>query len=94
MKYQAVVFDLDGTLLDTLTDLWKQRERGLPGIRLCPQDQAPGAPGLGNGLENLLRKSLPQEDENKFQRVFQDFRAYYLKHCNEATQPYDGSRNC
>lgn len=90
MNYQAVVFDLDGTLLDTLTDLWNSVNEACREYGCAPRTRLQVRRALGNGLENLLRKSLPQEDENKFQRVFQDFRAYYLKHCNEATRPYDG----
>lgn len=46
---------------------------------------------LGNGLERLLRLSLPEDmEENRFQTAFQFFRGYYLKHCDEETRPYEG----
>ncbi len=94
-KYQAVVFDLDGTLLDTLTDLWNAvnvacRSRGYP-TRTRLQVRR----DLGNGLQRLLKLSLPKDvEENQFRSLFQAFRQYYLTHCNEATHPYGGSQNC
>ncbi|WP_416182187.1 HAD family hydrolase [Acidaminococcus timonensis] len=90
-KYQAVVFDLDGTLLDTLTDLWNAvnvacRSRGYP-TRTRLQVRR----DLGNGLQRLLKLSLPKDvEENQFRSLFQAFRQYYLTHCNEATHPYGG----
>lgn len=90
-KYQAVVFDLDGTLLDTLTDLWNAvnvacRSGGYP-TRTRLQVRR----DLGNGLQRLLKLSLPKDvEENQFRSLFQAFRQYYLTHCNEATHPYGG----
>lgn len=90
-KYQAVVFDLDGTLLDTLTDLWNAvnvacKSKGFP-----PRTRLQVRRDLGNGLQRLLKLSLPKDvDENRFKCIFQAFRQYYLNHCNEATHPYEG----
>lgn len=90
-NYQAVVFDLDGTLLDTLTDLWNAvnvacKSKGFP-----PRTRLQVRRALGNGLQQLLKLSLPKDvDENRFKCLFQSFRSYYLAHCNEATHPYDG----
>lgn len=90
-KYQAVVFDLDGTLLDTLTDLWNAvnvacKSKGFP-----PRTRLQVRRDLGNGLQRLLKLSLPKDvDENQFKCLFQSFRQYYLAHCNEETHPYAG----
>lgn len=91
MKYKAVVFDLDGTLLDTLTDLWNSVNAACREAGCAPRTRLQVRWALGNGLENLLHKSLPETmDLARFQRVFQDFRTYYLAHCNEETRPYRG----
>ena len=91
MKYKAVVFDLDGTLLDTLTDLWNSVNAACREAGCAPRTRLQVRRALGNGLENLLHKSLPETmDLARFQRVFQDFRTYYLAHCNEETRPYRG----
>lgn len=90
-NYQAVVFDLDGTLLDTLTDLWNAvnvacKSKGFP-----PRTRLQVRRDLGNGLQRLLKLSLPKDvDENQFKCLFPSFRSYYLAHCNEATHPYAG----
>ena len=57
MKYQAVVFDLDGTLLDTLTDLWNSVNEACREYGCAPRTRLQVRRALGNGLENLLRKS-------------------------------------
>ncbi|WP_297861954.1 HAD family hydrolase [uncultured Acidaminococcus sp.] len=91
MKYQAVIFDLDGTLLDTLTDLWNAVNAVCKKYGYPPRTRLQVRRALGNGLERLLWLSLPGDvEENRFQAAFQFFRGYYLKHCNEKTRPYEG----
>ena len=91
MKYQAVIFDLDGTLLDTLTDLWNAVNAACKKYGCAPRTRLQVRRALGNGLERLLRLSLPEDmEENRFQTAFQFFRGYYLKHCDEETRPYEG----
>ena len=90
-KYQAVVFDLDGTLLDTLTDLWNAVNAACKSKGFPPRTRLQVRRDLGNGLQRLLKLSLPKDvDENRFKCIFQAFRQYYLNHCNEATHPYEG----
>ncbi|RHK02327.1 HAD-IIIA family hydrolase [Acidaminococcus sp. AM05-11] len=89
-QYQAVIFDLDGTLLNTLTDLWQAvhyitEKYGYP--ERSPREVRAA---LGNGLEQLLRLSLPELTEPRFQALLGEFREYYVAHCNEATAPYPG----
>lgn len=91
MRYDAVVFDLDGTLLDTLEDLRSSvnhalrlhgfPERSLEEIRCF----------VGNGVRNLMRLAVPGgEEEPAFEAVFADFKAHYADHWCEVTRPYDG----
>ena len=91
MKYDAIIFDLDGTLLDTLRDLRVSvnyalalngyQERSLEEIRTF----------VGNGVRNLMTKALPGGQENPdFERIFSDFKAHYAVHFRDLTQPYDG----
>jgi phosphoglycolate phosphatase len=89
--YKAVIFDLDGTLLNTLTDLANAVNYVLTkyGYQAQPQKQIRAF--LGNGIERLCRLALPKGiSEREFQSVFQDFKAYYTDHCHIATKPYDG----
>ncbi len=85
----ALIFDLDGTLLDTLQDLTDAvnhvlRQRGLP-LRTKEEIRA----FVGNGAETLMRLALP-EGYPEFQAAFGEFRAYYGANCQVKTAPYGG----
>ncbi len=92
MPYHAVLFDLDGTLLDTLEDLADSTnaalaELGIPG-------HSPGAykQFVGDGLENLVRRALRQErpDESLLVRGIELTRQEYSRRWAEKTRPYSG----
>ena len=86
---KLVIFDLDGTILDTLTDLKTSvnytlklkgyQEKTLEEIKKF----------LGNGIEKLMRRSLPSDiDEKEFQECFHIFKAHYEKNLQNETKPY------
>ena len=88
---KAVIFDLDGTLLDTLDDLAATVNYvlGKYGYALRTKKQVRSA--LGNGLERLLRLSLPATiEETLFQKMLAEFKPYYFAHCNEKTGAFTG----
>ena len=91
MRYTTVLFDLDGTLMDTLEDLRDSvnhvissrgfPERSLDQIRMS----------LGNGARVLLASSLPEgEDTPGFDDILQEYSQYYLTHNMIKTKPYEG----
>ena len=88
---EAVIFDLDGTLLNTLYDLtdavnWALEKYGQP-TRSMEEVRS----FVGNGLRNLMLQAVPDGDENPvFEELFEFFREYYKNHCNIKTAPYDG----
>ncbi|MCD7708396.1 MAG: HAD family hydrolase [Clostridiales bacterium] len=88
---QAVVFDLDGTLLDTLVDLCEAVNFAL---RSCSQPEVSlnqVRQNVGNGIKNLVSHSLPDGEDNPcFDEVFSTFREYYDRHCLDHTVPYEG----
>ncbi len=91
MKYQALIFDLDGTLLDTLDDLWDSVNAVLAkyGYPLKTRDEVCAA--VGNGIAILIARVLPAGREDPaFDRVLADFKAYYGEHCEDKTAPYAG----
>lgn len=91
MKYEAVIFDLDGTLLDTLEDLkisvnYALNEFGMPSRTL---DEVRGF--VGNGISKLIEKSVPENtDKETCNAVTEVFKNYYSLHCNDNTLPYSG----
>lgn len=94
MKYTTIVFDCDGTLLDTLTDLrnavnYVLRAHDLP-ERSVPEVKA----ALGNGVAHLMRQSLPDSiSEAEFNTYLDEFKAYYGEHLQDYTAPYPGMLN-
>lgn len=93
MAYKVVIFDLDGTLLDTLADLGEAvnhalRKRGLP---LHGREEYRRM--VGHGIRNLVTQALPeteQEDEALIDACLADFKEYYTAHIDVHTRPYEG----
>lgn len=90
-KYSIYVFDLDGTLLDTLGDLaasvnYALRTHGMPehsieDVRCF----------VGNGVRKLMERAVPEGADNpQFEAAFATFRAYYMEHVQDTTRPYEG----
>lgn len=88
---KAVIFDLDGTLLNTLEDLRAAvndalRKRGLP-----PRSLEEVRMFVGNGIRQLMKRSLPEgASDEEIDAALSDFRCHYYQHLCDATQPYDG----
>ena len=91
LKYDAVIFDLDGTLLNTLDDLHAAvchalRQNGLP-ERTLPETRK----FVGNGIRLLIERAVPcGTDTPRTDAVFESFKKYYSEHCEDHTRPYDG----
>ena len=90
-KKAGILFDLDGTLLNTLEDLadavnYVLRQFG------CPEhDLQTVRTFVGNGVRNLLTKALPgKADDPDFEEVLKVFTDYYAQHSQDKTRPYDG----
>ncbi len=91
MKYDAVVFDLDGTLLDTLEDLRSSVNHALRLYGFPERTREEIRTFVGNGVRNLMLKAVPRgADEPRFEEVFAEFKAYYAEHWCEVTCPYAG----
>ena len=60
MKYQAVIFDLDGTLLDTLTDLWNAVNAACKKYGCAPRTRLQVRRALGNGLNGCCGSPYPK----------------------------------
>ncbi|HPG92025.1 MAG TPA: HAD-IA family hydrolase [Clostridia bacterium] len=89
---QAVIFDLDGTLIYTLDDLtdsinYTMIKYGYP-VYTVAQIQT----FVGNGLEKLTECALTCRPKN-FDEIFDCFKKHYSKHCNDKTRLYDGVKD-
>ena len=85
------IFDLDGTLLDTLEDLTSSVNYALQtnGYQTHSMDEVRMM--VGNGVGKLIQRALPQDtSEGKKTEVLSSFRNHYLKHSEDTTKPYDG----
>ncbi|MDD3580591.1 MAG: HAD family hydrolase [Desulfobacca sp.] len=92
MRYQAVIFDLDGTLLDTLADLAASMNYVLARFG-CPTHEVEAYKYfVGGGMENLARRALPEDrrDEATVAQSFAALMADYHQRWTEHTHPYPG----
>ena len=91
MRYKTVIFDLDGTLLDTLGDLSSSVNYALRQHGLSERSKADVRRFLGNGIRRLVEQSVPEgTSPSMTEEVFQTFRQYYLEHSLDETAPYEG----
>lgn len=91
MRYKTVIFDLDGTLLDTLGDLSSSVNYALHRHGLPERSKADVRRFLGNGIRRLVEQSVPEgTSPSMTEEVFQTFRQYYLEHSLDETAPYEG----
>ena len=90
-RYQAVLFDLDGTLLDTQNDLTDSVNVILEKYGFPLRDRKEIRRFLGNGSERLMKEALPKDiSEMDFAKYLKEYQAYYKAHMEEKTAPYEG----
>lgn len=91
MKYDLVVFDLDGTVLNTLDDLADACNAALSEAGFPTRDRDDVRRFIGNGVANLMRRACPEgTDEATVARALERFKALYMAHINDRTLPYPG----
>ena len=92
MSYSVVLFDLDGTLLDTLDDLHSSVNFVLQKYRLPIRTRDEVKVFIGNGIVKLMERSVGAGARSRVDltAVVADFKAHYGEHCREKTKPYDG----
>ena len=91
MAKKLAIFDLDGTILDTLQDLADAVNHALEQNGLPKRTLAEVRAFIGNGIHNLIERSVPEHTpEDVVENVFREFKAFYSIHCAEKTCPYAG----
>lgn len=89
-KYKAIIFDLDGTLLDTSEDLTNAVNFVLKKYNMTQRTKSEVTAFTGNGIYELVKKSIGYSiDNNKFDLMMNDFKEYYSLHGTDNTKPYD-----
>ena len=91
MAYKTVLFDMDGTLLDTLEDLCDSTNYVLRKLGHPERSLEETRRFVGNGAEKLIRRAMPVNTaEEEIQTALGMFRTYYEAHCKVKTKVYDG----
>jgi phosphoglycolate phosphatase len=92
MNFEAVIFDLDGTLLDTLADLADSMNSALRGLGYPEHDPEKYRYFVGDGMRNLARRVLPVDgqDENLVETVVKAMTTEYEQGWDVKTKPYSG----
>jgi phosphoglycolate phosphatase len=92
MPYQAVLFDLDGTLLDTLEDLADSANAALAEMGLPAHPIAAYKQFVGDGVENLVRRAMRMDvvDESSLARGLELTRREYARRWADKSRPYPG----
>ncbi len=91
MKYTTLVFDLDGTLLDTLDDIRDSVNHVLSAHGYPERSRQQIMSAVGNGSGYLMERSLPDGlDTAGFDAILEEYRTWYLEHNVIKTAPYEG----
>ncbi len=91
MMYRVALFDLDGTVLDTLDDLTAAVNYALEKEHFPTHTRERVCAYVGNGIGKLIERAVPTgTDSETTARVLDTFRTYYAAHCAVYTKPYAG----
>ncbi len=89
--FSTYIFDLDGTLLDTLSDLAAAVNYALRSHEMPEHSLDDVRRFVGNGVRKLMERAVPDGTENPdFDAAFATFRQYYMAHSLDTTRPYEG----
>ncbi len=87
----TIIFDLDGTLLNTLEDLTDSVNHAMRQFRLPEHTIGEIRTFVGNGAAKLIERAIPQGKENpSYNEILCAFRQHYQEHCEDKTGPYEG----
>ena len=95
MKYSLVIFDMDGTILNTLDDMTDSVNVILEKYNLPLHTLDEVRYMVGNGIPKLIERAIPQGRDNPdFDNILKDFISWYEAHCAIKTAPYEGVVDC
>lgn len=94
MKYKAVIFDMDGTILNTLEDLKNATNYALKQYNMPEHTIEEVRMFVGNGIPKLIERAVPAgTDPSTYSQVLKTFMEYYSVHNNDSTCAYPGIQN-
>lgn len=90
MKFDTAIFDLDGTILDTLCDLCDSVNFALSKNGLPTRSTEEVRAFVGNGIRLLIERAVPKNTEEEIiNKCFEDFKTHYKDNSANSTKPYD-----
>ncbi|WP_077195780.1 HAD family hydrolase [Prevotella ihumii] len=90
-EFETYIFDLDGTLLETLNDLAASTNYALRTHNMPEHTVEEVRMFVGNGVKKLMERAIPNGLDNpQFEEVYATFRQHYLEHNLDTTKPYEG----
>ena len=90
MKYDAIFFDLDGTVIDSLQDIADAVNHTMRRFRLPERSPEALKPHLGWGVGHLMRSILPDLTEAQVETILAHYRPYYAAHATDKSRPFEG----
>lgn len=91
LRYDPIIFDMDGTLLDTLDDLADSVNYALETHGFPKREKEHVRAAIGNGVGKLIECCMPEAfREDEYNKVLSTFKEYYEKHSNDKTHVFDG----
>ena len=85
-----LIFDLDGTLIESKWDIADSVQRTLADLSLPPRTQEEIFGFVGDGIKRLLRLAVGEDNQARYEDALRIFRGYYMKHCLDRTRYYPG----
>lgn len=89
-QYKAIIFDMDGTVLDTLDELTASLAHVFQAHQLPVQSRSQVRAALGYGYTGLIQRTASDQTAEMQQTLANEFKSWYSTHCQGNTHPYDG----
>lgn len=89
-RFDMIIFDLDGTLVDTFSDVSKGINHAVRKMGRAELDESAVKSAIGPGGDDFLRAVLPDGDKSDENIFLEYFRSYYDEHCLDSTRPFLG----